>query len=551
MTTRLILTQKSCVMVALLIFVGLFGGCDNEKSDNGKPFEFLGEAIDRPDNFDKDTIVTPANIDSLYRQFIVEKLFNGDYYLIRSKQSYTTSRYLSRLIYMKNGQQVAAQTFYDSEIDANAVIRLKNRIIVGLNSLRDNYYDSTFHVSTHKCRIIVLSDSLTPIVGRRFYSKKGHTYIESLMQNTDSTFFCSVASGDVELIPKSRFQYRAHYNLYIERQTYVTNDYGYEVKSEELDLSKPDWCNDLSGDFIIALKNSKNIKEATIDGTLINSSYTASEEIISLNSASNSISKSCIPSNYILVAGGHLSYKGNFYEDYKKHNVDIDSFYISAYELTQGEYERVMGELRKFNYQWLIEDSWFVDEGPIYNEVRGDNIPVRGSLRDFAEYCNKRSTQEGFDGFYTITENSVEYKENGNGYRLVTPYEWIYAAYGGGKNIRQKYLGGKSLSEVAWHLGNSKSKPHPVGQKKPNVIGLFDMQGNAPEILQGDKKYKCYVSMLGGYNISNWNYEQAYDITYICRFKNESDLLVRTYGTRIVFIPKGVNNKNLKRTYKY
>lgn len=575
MTTRQILEQKFCILVARLVFVGLFVGCNSDKSENGKTFEFLGEAIGHPENFDKDTIVTPdnksfeflgeaigrpenfdkdvivtlENIDSLYGKYSVEALFNGDYYLIRSKQSYTTSRYLSRLIQMKNGKQVAAKTFYDSEIDANMILRLKNKIIIGLNSLKKNNYDSTFHVSTHKCRIIVLSDNLTPIAGKRFYSQKGHTYIESLMQNSDSTFFCSVASGDVEPSPYAHYQFRAHYNLNIDRQISITTLNEYKIENEVVDFSKPDWSNDLSDEFIMALKNSENKKETTIDSTLIKSSHTASKKITSMNSISNSVSKPSIPSNYILVAGGHLSYKENHY-DYKKHNVDIDSFYISIYELTQGEYERVMGGLRKFNYQWSLEGPWFVDKGPIYKEVKGENIPVRGNLRDFAEYCNKRSTQEGFDGFYIITKNSVKFKENGNGYRLVTPYEWIYAAYGGRKNIKQKYLGGKSLSEVAWHLGNSKSKPHPVGLKKPNVIGLFDMQGNAPEILQGDNKYKYYVSTMGGYNISNWNYEQAYDITYIWGNKKESDL-EWTYGTRIVFIPKGVNNKNLKRTYKY
>lgn len=260
MTTRHNFTQKSCIMVALLVLVGLFTGCNNEKSDNSKPFEFLGEAIGRPENFDKDTIVTLENIYSLYRQYTVEALLGGDYYLVRSKKSYTTSRYLSRLIQMKNGRQVAAKTFDDSDIDANAVIRLKNRIIVGLNSLRVNNYDSTFHKSTHKCRIIVLSDSLTPIVGKIFYSQRGHTYIESLMQNTDSTFFCSVASGEVELVPKARYQSRVRYNMYIESQTYITNYSDYEIRSEGLNLSKPDWGNDLSDEELMRMKDEKEKK---------------------------------------------------------------------------------------------------------------------------------------------------------------------------------------------------------------------------------------------------------------------------------------------------
>lgn len=256
MTTKQILEQKSCILVALLIFVGLLAGCNNEKSDNVKPFEFLGEAIGRPENFYKDTIVTSENIDSLYRQYNVEAIFNGDYYLIRSKQSYTTSRYFSRLIQMKNGKQVAAKTFYDSEIDANMILRLKNKVIIGLNSLRENNYDSTFHVSTHKCRIIVLSDSLTPIAGKRFYSQKGHTYIESLMQNSDSTFFCSIISGDFEPSPYAHYQFRARYDQNIDRQTSITILNEYKIENEEVDFSKPDWSNDLSDDLLLTMKPS-------------------------------------------------------------------------------------------------------------------------------------------------------------------------------------------------------------------------------------------------------------------------------------------------------
>lgn len=262
MRMRRILKQKFYFLIAIFFTVWLFAGCKNDKSRIVDSFEFLGEAIGRSENFDKDTIVTPENIDSLYRQYNVEPLFNGDYYLIRSKQSYTTSRYLSRLIQMKNGKQSAAKTFYDSKIDANAVIRLRNQIVVGLNSLRENYYDSTFHKTTHQCRIIVLSDSLTPIVGKRFYSQKGYTYIESLMQNSDSTFFCSVVSEDSETSPYAHYQFRARYNLNIDRQTYITNSYEYKIWSEGLDLSKPDWGNDLSDELINQIKEEKSLENS-------------------------------------------------------------------------------------------------------------------------------------------------------------------------------------------------------------------------------------------------------------------------------------------------
>lgn len=304
--------------------------------------------------------------------------------------------------------------------------------------------------------------------------------------------------------------------------------------------------NNIKKEAIDRKKNSKNeVRSIIIEKETFDSK--ASQKSINNNNIrkSESFKKRTleIPSNFILVPGGNLSWKGNIYDDYKVHKAYVDSFYISAYELTQGEYEKVMGKLEKFNYMWLEENTWHVDDGPIYNEVKGNNIPVRGTLKDFIIYCNMRSKQEGYDGFYIIKNNTIEIKKNGNGYRLVTPYEWIYAAFGGQKNIKQKYLGGKELSEVAWHYGNSKRKPHPVGLKKPNIIGIYDMQGNAREILQGDKNNKFYISMFGGYNISDFNYPQTYDVTYIWE-SDESDSSIWCYGARIAFVPKNLTNNN-------
>ena len=277
-----------------------------------------------------------------------------------------------------------------------------------------------------------------------------------------------------------------------------------------------------------------------------------SQEIVPHEADLPAKEESYVPTDFVLVPGGILSYEGNYYEGYKKHKAEMDSFYICKFELTQGEYKRVIGSLNKENCMWLIVNSWYYyDKGPEYSEVRGDSIPVRGNYRLFAEYCNSRSKQEGFDGFYEIDGKNVTINPDGNGYRLITPYEWIFAAYGGNLNQQEKYLGGKTLSEVAWHYGNSGSKPHPVGLKKPNVIGLYDLQGNAPEILQGYKKPQCYISMCGRYNVSNWNYSQAYDPTYMCWLNKGEDEKEWTFGTRIAFIPKTIKNENLKIQYDY
>lgn len=538
MTSRRNLTQKSCIMVALLVLVGLFVGCNRDKSENGKTFEFLGEAIDRPENFDKDAIVTSENIDSLYRQYNVEAIFNGDYYLIRSKQSYTTSRYLSRLIQMKNGKQVAAKTFYDSDIDANAVIRLRDKIVVGINSLRKNNYDSTFHVSTHKCRIIVLSDNLTPIAGKRFYSQKGHTYIESLMQNSDSTFFCSIVSGDFEPSPYAHYQFRAHYNLNFDRQTSITTSNEYKIENEEVDFSKPDWSNDLSDDLLLTMKKQrKRIDKKAIDSIHITSKDSIKIKGNGISTYSTEIQKT--PQNFVIVPSGTLKNVREYVEDREiVYNVHIDSFYICKFELTQAEYKRVVGSISQKNYTWSIQ----IDYKDTKIVQQGNSIPVVCTYREYAEYCNKRSKLEGYDGFYQIEGNKVKIKHNGNGYRLLNHFEWTYAAKGGNANEKYSYAGSNKVGEVAWYGGNSKYRPHEVGKKKANSLGIYDMSGNVSEMLLDDPKSS--YRLVGGEGFDYWLNLGPDDILGMC------DRNSRT-GTRIAFVPKGMKNSNTKLTWKY
>ena len=131
-----------------------------------------------------------------------------------------------------------------------------------------------------------------------------------------------------------------------------------------------------------------------------------------------------------------------------QHRVKISKpFYLGIYEVTQEQYERVMGE----------NPSWF----------SGDpSLPVEQvSWKDAQEFCRRLSA---------LAEESTA----GCAYRLPTEAEWEYACRAGSTT---RYCFGDSvedLGEYGWFWG---SKTQPVGQKKPNGWGLYDMHGNVWE----------------------------------------------------------------------
>ena len=155
-------------------------------------------------------------------------------------------------------------------------------------------------------------------------------------------------------------------------------------------------------------------------------------------------------------------------------------FYLGIYEVTQAQYQAVMGQ----------NPSYFSSTGEGKDAVANqstDQHPVEAvSWLDAVKFCNALSEKEGLRPFYSIDRETVRVLDwHGTGYRLPTEAEWEYACRA---RSTSKYSFGddpKELGEYAWYDENSKINDklstHPVGQKRSNEFGLFDMHGNVWE----------------------------------------------------------------------
>ena len=149
---------------------------------------------------------------------------------------------------------------------------------------------------------------------------------------------------------------------------------------------------------------------------------------------------------YMGCQTGYYSRNKNCQEDeLPQHNVRLNSYYIGKYEITQSQWEAVMG----FNPS---------------KHKDCDNCPVENITLDEIEQFIKKLNDKTHKNF-----------------RLPTEAEWEFAAKNRDLNPDYIYAKNYKLGDVAWYKDNSSEMTHEVGLKKRNELGIHDITGNVRE----------------------------------------------------------------------
>jgi len=217
-------------------------------------------------------------------------------------------------------------------------------------------------------------------------------------------------------------------------------------------------------------------------------SPTPSDLVVKSTSVPAQVSSTAInvPEDFVLITGGTFkmgspdseAWRG---EDETTHSVTVSDFYMSRYEVTQEEYQEMMG----------------TNPGTF----SGEKLPVENiTWFDALAYCNARSVKEGLTPVYTIDGQNVSWNRGANGFRLPTEAEWEYAGRAGTTTPfntqtsisaeEANYFGHYpyEIEENYFSQGNLETKPGQyrqttiaVGSFSPNAWGLYDMHGNVGE----------------------------------------------------------------------
>jgi len=168
---------------------------------------------------------------------------------------------------------------------------------------------------------------------------------------------------------------------------------------------------------------------------------------------------------------------------------------------------------------WLSRKEGFqevyTEDGKIIVPETGKNVPQKNKPTVSSTPTTTTSTTVSpllLPSSNTILKPTKQLHPTGNGaipsnilaslegYRLPTDFEWEYAAKGGPSPGMFQYIGGDNVDEVAWYKDNTGLSSRPVGLKRPNELGIYDLAGNVYEYCTDGHPVEIRVVRGGGWS---------------------------------------------------
>ena len=300
----------------------------------------------------------------------------------------------------------------------------------------------------------------------------------------------------------------------------LTTDEGYDLKPK---------FNAATLEYTITVPNAKNTLTVTYEKTDANATMDPpdGESTYPLFEGLNEISIDVTSEDYSVTKKYKVKVTrcekiemvhvpaGSFQRDEEEENISVITkpYYLGKNQITRKQFKAIMGE--------DPSDSSIVS-GTTDDEKQRNPVQKVNWYHAIA-FCNKLSLVEGLVPAYSVKVDGTEidwvnlafgdiptssneawdFAEcnwEANGYRLPTEMEWMWAAMGADQDDRpgvmqdginrtgwsKNYAGegygtGNSINDYAWYKENSDGKTHPVGEKLPNELELYDMSGNVSE----------------------------------------------------------------------
>ena len=233
------------------------------------------------------------------------------------------------------------------------------------------------------------------------------------------------------------------------------------------------------------------VASSTFAQTLDYSNYNASYEIIGSDTAMIIVTVEGVAFNFVKVEGDNVDL-GPFGRQH------IDTFWMMETEMTCNLFSQFYNSANAsskecVDYSQQVYSKFYIDYGEmpilLYDDYKSDGNYVTMAIN--STYFKSIHALEDILSFLNNVFEQFTFS-------IPTAQQWLYAARGGSISGDYTYSGSDNIDEVAWYVGNSRISvyrpdveaseriPHQVKQKNPNELGLYDMCGNAAEVVDAE-----------------------------------------------------------------